>query len=145
MIGGRVFGAWIALVLLLAAPMALAAEGDVARNKALVNNFWNDVFIARNADAAQKYLRPDYVNHNPHVPSGVKGFEDFFRQAFSETPANFKVEIVRLVAEGDIVVAYSQYSGTDPQGKPFTGYGFDMFRIKDGMIAEHWDQVEPEP
>ena len=141
----RLAGAAFGLSLLLLAPLAHAADNDLAKNKALVQSFWNDVFIARNADAAARYLSPNYIQHDPHMPQGVKGFQDFFRQEFAHTPANFKIEIVKMVAEGDLVVSYNQFSGTDPQGKPFTGTGFDMFRIQNGQIAEHWDQVEPGP
>ena len=130
--------------LLVLAPLAQAADTDLAKNKALVQGFWNDVFVARNVDAAPRYLSPTYIQHNPHVPGGLKGFQDYFRTAFTQTPANFKFQVVKLVAEGDVVVSYNQYSGTDPQGKPFTGTGFDMFRIQNGQIAEHWDQIEPE-
>jgi predicted SnoaL-like aldol condensation-catalyzing enzyme len=141
----RLAGAVFGLGLLFAAPLALAADSDLAKNKALVQGFWNDVFIARNADAAARYLRPDFVQHDPHMPQGLKGFQDYFRDAFTKAPANFKVEIQKMVAEGDLVVTYNQISGTDPKGKPFTGTGFDMFRIQNGLIAEHWDQVEPGP
>jgi|HubBroStandDraft_1064217.scaffolds.fasta_scaffold00033_40 predicted SnoaL-like aldol condensation-catalyzing enzyme len=140
----RLAGAVFGLGLLSVAPLALAADADLAKNKALVQGFWNDVFIARNVDAASRYLRPDYIQHDPHVQSGLKAFQDFFRQAFAQTPPNFKAELVKSVAEGDLVVTYSQFSGTDPQGKPFTGTGFDMYRIQGGLIAEHWDQIEPD-
>ena len=140
----RITGAAFALALLLLAPLAQAADTDLAKNKALVLGFWNDVFIAKNVDAAPRYLRPDYIQHNPRVPSGLKGFQDFFRQAFAQTPPNFKVEVTKTVAEGDLVVTYSTFTGTDPQGKAFTGTGFDMFRIAGGLIVEHWDQVDPE-
>jgi predicted SnoaL-like aldol condensation-catalyzing enzyme len=133
----------VGFILFLAAPLALAADTDLAKNKALVLSFWKDVFIAKNVDAAPRYLRPDFVEHNPRMPPGLKGFQDTFRQAFAQTPANFKVEVTQSVAEGDRVVTYTQYSGTDPQGKPFTSTSFDMFRIQGGLIAEHWAQMPP--
>jgi len=129
--------------LLVLAPLAQAADTDLAKNKALVQGFWTDVFVARNVNAAARYLSPTYVQHDPHMTPGLKGFQDYFRTAFAQTPANFKGDIVKMVAEGDLVVTYTQFSGSDPQGKPFTGTGFDMYRIQNGQIAEHWDQIEP--
>ncbi|HVJ54660.1 MAG TPA: ester cyclase [Aliidongia sp.] len=123
---------------------AQAADNDVAKNKAIVQGFWRDVLIAKNVDAAPRYLKPDYQQHNPHEPNGLIGFENFFRDVFQHTPPNFKLEIVKMVGEGDIVVTYNKFSGTGPDGKPFEGTGFDMFRIQDGLIAEHWDQVDPD-
>jgi len=142
------FSRWLAVAafgfcLLVLAPLAQAADTDIGKNKAIVQAFWNDVFIARNVDAAPRYLAPTYQHHDPHMAPGVKGFQDYFRTAFAQTPKNFKAEILKMVAEGDLVVTYSQYSGADPQGKTFTGTGFDLYRIQNGLIAEHWDQVEP--
>jgi predicted SnoaL-like aldol condensation-catalyzing enzyme len=139
----RIAGAVLGFALFLLAPPALAADADLAKNKALVLSFWKDVFIARNVDVAPRYLRPDFVEHNPRMQSGLKGFQDYFRQAFAQTPVNFKVEVMQTIAEGDRVVTYTQYSGADPQGKPFTSTGFDMFRIQGGLIAEHWEQLPP--
>jgi predicted SnoaL-like aldol condensation-catalyzing enzyme len=124
---------------------AHAADNDLAKNKAIVDGFFRDVLIAKNVDAAPRYLRPDYVQHNPHEPSGLINFQNFFRDVFQHTPVGFKLEIDRMVAEGDFVVTYNRFSGLGPDGKPFSGTGFDMFRIQGGLIAEHWDQVEPEP
>jgi predicted SnoaL-like aldol condensation-catalyzing enzyme len=140
----RLAGAALALSLLVLAPAARAANDNLAANKALVENFWKDVFIARNVDAAARYIRPDFIQHDPHMGPGLKGFVDFFKDAFARTPPGLKVEILKTVAEGDLVVTYNQFSGTDPQGKPFTGTGFDMFRLQGGLIAEHWSQVEPD-
>jgi predicted SnoaL-like aldol condensation-catalyzing enzyme len=141
----RLAGAILGFGLLVMAPLSHAADTDLAKNKAIIQGLWNDVFIAKNADAATKYLRPDYIQHNPQVPSGLKGFQDYFRTAFAHMPPGIKVEVLKTVAEGDIVVTYTQFSGTDPQGKAFTETGFDMFRIQDGMVAEHWDAIEPGP
>jgi predicted SnoaL-like aldol condensation-catalyzing enzyme len=141
----RRLAAAFGLGLFLLAPVAQAADTDLAKNKALVQSFWNDVLSARNVDAATRYISPNFIQHDPQMPAGLKGFQDYFRKAFTQTPANFKTQILKTVAEGDVVVVYDQYTGTDPQGKPFTGTGFDMFRIENGMIAEHWDQVEPGP
>jgi predicted SnoaL-like aldol condensation-catalyzing enzyme len=140
----RLAGAVLGLSLLALVPAAQAADNDVAANKALVQNFWKDVFIARNIDAAPRYVRPDFIQHDPHMQPGLKGFVEFFRETFAHTPPNLKIEVVKTVAEGDLVVTYNQFSGTDPQGKPFTGTGFDMFRVQGGLIAEHWSQVEPD-
>lgn len=130
------------LALLLSGTLAQAADTDLAKNKALVQAFWNEVLIGRNVDAASRYVRADFVQHDPLLPSGLKPFQDILRKDFAQRPADFKLEVTKLVAEGDLVVTYTQVSGKDPQGKPFTGAGFDMFRIEGGLIVEHWNQVD---
>jgi predicted SnoaL-like aldol condensation-catalyzing enzyme len=127
------------------ATAAPATDNDLTRNKAIVQGFWRDVVIARNVDAAPRYLRPDYIQHNPHEPNGLIGFQSFFRDVFQHVPPGFTLEVVKTVAEGDMVVTYNHYSGTGSDGKTFQGTGFDMFRIQGGLIAEHWEQSEPEP
>ena len=119
---------------------AWANESVTARNKALVRDFYTTVLINRDLDAAPRFLRPDYIQHNPRVPTGLKGFMDTFRARFAKPlPADYKRELLRVVAEDDIVVIYVRQSWSTRDGKRKQGLGFDMFRIQDGKIAEHWD------
>lgn len=144
-------------VLTLTATMALAekqqrqtlepASDVLARNKQLVADLYRDVFGKLDVEAAGRYLREDYIQHNPHVPTGLKGFQTFFRERFAqasrEMKAAFKLEVLHVVAEGDLVVIHTHQSGIGPDGKPFDVTGFDLFRVQDAMIAEHWDASAP--
>jgi predicted SnoaL-like aldol condensation-catalyzing enzyme len=49
--------------------------------------------------------------------------------------------LVTILAERDMVVLAFKRELADPKnpGKAYTTTWFDMFRIKDGKIAEHWD------
>ena len=146
-----------ASVLTLTTTMALAAEprlqttehaSDVlVRNKQLVADLYRDVFGKMDVEAASRYLRKDYIQHNPHVPTGLDGFQAFFRERFAqasrEMKASFKLEVLHVVAEGDLVVIHTHQSGIGPDGKPFDVTGFDLFRVQDAMIAEHWDASAP--
>jgi predicted SnoaL-like aldol condensation-catalyzing enzyme len=49
------------------------------RNMALVRDFYTTVLIGRDVDAAPRFLRIDYIQDNPQVPTGLKGFMDTFR------------------------------------------------------------------
>ena len=113
-------------------------------NKDLVVAFYTDVFSARDADAAVKYLRPDYFQHNPGIPQGLDGFRTYFRKAWSKpASANYGVKVLHVIAEGDLVVAHVQWSGTGADGKRIDFTGFDLFRVQGGKLAEHWDPTEP--
>jgi predicted SnoaL-like aldol condensation-catalyzing enzyme len=98
-------------------------------------------------EAASRYLRKDYIQHNPHVPTGLKGFQTYFRELFAQSSpamkASFKLEVLHVVAEGDLVVVHTHQSGLGPDGKPFDVTGFDLFRVQDAMLAEHWDASAP--
>jgi predicted SnoaL-like aldol condensation-catalyzing enzyme len=109
-------------------------------NKALVASFYKDVFQARNAVAAAKYLRQDYIQHNPYVTTGLAGFRNYFSKAWAApAPANWGVEVLHVVAENDLVVAHVRWTTTADDGKPSVNTAFDLYRVQDGKLAEHWD------
>ena len=127
--------AWLGFAQITGADDALTA-----RNKALVRDFYTTVIISRQVDAAPRFLSPDYIQHNPNVPTGLKGFMDTFRKRFDQKfPADYKRELLNLIGENDIVVIYVRQTWTSPDGKHNQALGFDMFRVQDGKIAEHWD------
>jgi predicted SnoaL-like aldol condensation-catalyzing enzyme len=117
-----------------------ADEALTERNKALVRDFYTSVLIERNVDAAPRFLRTDYIQHNPQVPTGLKGFMDTFRERFTKKlPSDYKRELLNVVGDNDMVVVYVRQTWTGRDGQHHQALGFDMFRVKDGMIAEHWD------
>ena len=112
----------------------------LARNKALVRDFYTTVLIDRQVDAAPRFLRTDYIQHNPNVPTGLKGFMDTFRARFTQKfPPDYKRELLNVVGENDMVVIYVRQTWTSLDGKHNRALSFDMFRVQDGKIAEHWD------
>src|SRR6516164_10719130 len=62
----------VAFALISGAQLARADEGLTARNKTLVREFYTTVLIDRDVDAAPRFLRPDYIQHNPQVPTGLR-------------------------------------------------------------------------
>ena len=131
---------WTAAFLLLAtAPTAIADEALTAHNKALVTDFYTIVLIGRNVDAAPRFLSPEYIQHSGDMPSGRKAFMDVFRANFAKKlPLDYKREILRVVGDNDIVIIFNRQSGTDEKGHHLV-LQFDMFRVQNGMIVEHWD------
>lgn len=117
-----------------------ADEALTARNKEVVRNFYTTVLIGRDVDAAPKFLKPDYIQHNPQVPTGLKGFMDTFRERFAQKlPPDYKRELLNVIGDNDMVVTYVRQTWTGKDGQHHQALGFDMFRVQDGMIAEHWD------
>ena len=87
------------------------------------------MFAKKDFSQLDQLMREDYVQHNPLVPQGSKGFRKFFEAWFKAVP-DFKYEVKKIVSEGDLVWAYGAYSGTqagDWLGIPATGrtYAFD--------------------
>lgn len=127
-------------VALLASP-----DAQVAANKRLVYDFWREVFEGGHMDLADKYLTESYIQHNPNVPSGRAAFIDFFSKFTKPSPiaAQIKAPLVSIVGDGDMVVLsfVRQYDDPKDATKKYTTTWFDMFRIQDGKIAEHWDSA----
>lgn len=126
---------------------ALLASKDkhLAANKKLVYDFWREVFEGGHMELAPKYLSDNYIQHNPNVATGRQAFVDFF-SAFKkpQTIANqITAPLVSIVAEGDLVVLTFVQELPDPKdpAKKYTTTWFDMFRVENGKIAEHWDPM----
>ena len=122
------------------------AEQDRATaNKALVLEFWERVFIAGDIDAADEYMHPDYIQHNPKVPGGLEGFKMYFKKLGERTRrmgAKEHHEISHVVAEGDFVVVFGS---NKLKGLISLSYRYaDLFRIQNGRLAEHWDVLQGE-
>lgn len=133
-------GSLLALVVASCAQRGWADEALTAHNKAIVRDFYTTVLIGRNVDAAPRFLRTDYIQHNPEVPTGLKGFMDFFRARFVQSlPSDYKRELLNVVGENDMVVIYVRQTWTGRDGQHHQALGFDMFRVQDDKIAEHWD------
>ncbi|MBM6550301.1 nuclear transport factor 2 family protein [Marinomonas ostreistagni] len=123
--------------------LLVSESPQLETNKKLVYDFWREVFEGGHLDKADQYLTESYIQHNPNVPTGRAAFVEFFGQ-FSE-PKPIKDEIiaplVSIVAERDMVILSFAREHEDPNdaSKTYTTTWFDMFRIEDGKIAEHWD------
>lgn len=137
----RFLGAFVfAIILAVLISPASSDEALTARNKAVVRSFYTTVLIGRDIDAAPRFLRPDYIQHNAQVPTGLKGFMDAFRERFAQKlPPDYKRELLNVIGENDMVVIYVRQTWTGRDGQHHQALGFDMFRVQDGMIAEHWD------
>lgn len=125
------------------AQMLSSADPKLAVNKQLVYDFWREVFEGRNLDLAEKYLTDTYIQHNPNVPTGRSGFVEFFQKFSKPKPIQSRVKapLVAILAEGDLVtlVFVSELPHPRDTGTKYTTTWFDMFRIENGKIAEHWD------
>jgi predicted SnoaL-like aldol condensation-catalyzing enzyme len=128
-------------VLLLA-----SADPRLAANKRLVYDFWREVFEGAHMELADKYMAETYIQHNPNVPTGRAAFVAFFSRVAQPKPieARIKAPLVAIVAEGDLVVLSFAREGVDPKDatKKYSTTWFDMFRIENGKIAEHWDPAQ---
>jgi predicted SnoaL-like aldol condensation-catalyzing enzyme len=93
-----------------------------------------------NPDAIRELLGTTYTQHNPRVPDGPGGLVGFVEE-FREWPeeARPKVKVIRTLVDGEFVVAHTRY-----RRKSWVS-AFDLFRLRDGKLVEHWDAGQQEP
>ena len=111
-----------------------------AANKKLVVDFYRVVFIEKKVrEGFDRYVAPDYIQHNPLVPTGRDAAVKLLSQRVTKESIT---DIKRVIAEGDLVVlhVHSRTNLTD-RGRAV----IDIFRVADGKIVEHWDVIQAVP
>jgi steroid delta-isomerase-like uncharacterized protein len=136
----------------LVAALSPARGEDAEANKAVYRHYIEELWNRRDQSAVERYLSPNYVEHNTNLPPGRDGRWGFVSKVLTAFP-DYHAEIQEVVAEGDRAVARVQWTGT--QDGPYEGHPpthnklvfstADFFRFENGKIAEHWDVVNVLP
>lgn len=115
-------------------------------NKAVVQRMF-EAINANNLEGVAELLTDDATVHTsvPGVPPGKEGFRGFvglYLEAFPEQ----HVDVHELIAEGDRVLARhthhvthgGDFAGLPPSGRQAVVDGLELFRVRDGRVAEMW-------
>lgn len=107
-------------------------------NRALVEDFLYDVMQGNNPAKTPEYFDGDrYIQHNTGIADGLSGLGAAL-EALGQQGIQMIYDRTHMVlAQGNFVLAVSE--GTFG-GAP-TSY-YDLWRVEDGKIAEHWDVME---
>jgi len=106
-------------------------------NKALVLAGIRGVFIDRDPTVLDRLFSDDYRQHNPQIPNGTAAI----KALLASLSADFKYEPGLVVAEGDYVTTAFVRPEKDAAGETYYATWFDLYRIENGKIAEHWDPM----
>lgn len=109
------------------------------KNKEVIRKFYQEFFNDHIIESADQYVREDYIQHNPGVDQGREALKRAFSEKFVMDP-DFHLNIKMMIAEKDMVAVYLK--NVDPQGNTKCRV-VDMYRLVDGMLAEHWDVLQP--
>ncbi|MFI4914456.1 MAG: nuclear transport factor 2 family protein [Steroidobacterales bacterium] len=121
-----------------AARLLDGANPKLAANKRVVFDFFRIALVSGRLDVTPQYATESYIQHNPTVPTGrtalIKTFEKIIKPQPTLSPG--VPGVVRVLAERDQVVLVQQRVAG---GSGVPTWMFDMFRVQDGKVAEHWD------
>lgn len=119
------------------------------RNRELIHRVFETVINAHDPGRADGFYRVDYIQHSPGVPPGLAGVKQLLTMLLEAFP-DLKAEISLSLAEDDRVMVLVDWTGTHLgvfAGTPATGRAIrfrsaEIFRVDNGLIAEHWDVVD---
>jgi predicted SnoaL-like aldol condensation-catalyzing enzyme len=126
---------------MLDGPTDVDPDSDTESNRAVVRGLIVDVFIGGQRLKALKAIASrNYAQHNPLAGDNLGGLLKALRdQRRAGTPMRYGA-LHQLIADGDFALAM----GEGTVGAAPTVF-FDLFRLEDGKIVEHWDVIAPMP
>lgn len=114
---------------------------DLQANKRNAIEFYQMAYLGDPESAVEKYVGPEYIQHNPLVGDGPQPFIEYFQKMAREYPDK-SIRFVRAIAEGDLVALHTHQ--TWPGNEQYVT--MDFFRFDDnGKIVEHWDAIQDIP
>ena len=116
-------------------------------NLKVVSDWWREVLQAGHVELAEKYMAEDYLQHNPNINTGRAAFVQVFSRRPSRDikPALDPAPVIQF-AKGPYVVFVWEREAKDPAGVAYKYNFFDIVRVENGKVAEHWDSVfKPTP
>ncbi|MGO1074661.1 ester cyclase [Inquilinus sp. CA228] len=99
--------------------------------------------------AVDEMVHPDFTSDSPLIAPGIAGYKAFARMLQTALP---DLQALRhdVVVEGDRLMAMAQWQGTHrglllgaaPTGAVLRFATADLYRLRDGLLAEHRDVVD---
>jgi predicted SnoaL-like aldol condensation-catalyzing enzyme len=115
-----------------------------------LGHLFAEIVSGHDVSRFDEIVAPDYVNHNAFAEPGRAGVKKVFGAILAGIP-DLKVfaEDIFASADGSRLVGRYRYEGTHTGnflGYPATGTAFamrsiDIWRVEDGRLIEHWDEL----
>lgn len=130
-------------------PLKPRNSAEEQRTEDIATVLFKDILQYGHLELAEKVIAPGYIQHNPNVPTGRKGFVEFFSRFAKPEPirAQWKDEPELIITSGNIVVYMFKRFSADPSdpSQIYKWNWFDVVRVENGMIQEHWDSAKKIP
>ena len=123
-------------------------SSSIEENKALIRRFFNAI-ESGNLQVLDEIVAEDYDDHLAGQTPGRETVKKYFaglRSAFSD----LSLPISSIVAEGDCVAVLNSVRGTHKgdfiglkaTGRSIGAMAFQLYRIENGQLAEHWEVAD---
>lgn len=110
-------------------------------NKTIVRNFVEDILVNGKMDKVADYYDGDnYIQHNPQIPDKLSGLAEALKERAKQGLSMKYETIHKVLGEGNFVLVVSEAHVAQKHTSMY-----DLFRVENGKIAEHWDTVEVIP
>jgi predicted SnoaL-like aldol condensation-catalyzing enzyme len=122
-------------------------SADERRNLELATIEMKDMLQYGHLELADTVMDAGYIQHNPNVPQGRDGFKQFMSRVPGRTPREIKAEWVSApsltLVSGPYVLMMWDRKEKDPNdpAREYTWNHFDVIRVENGLIKEHWDEA----
>src|SRR5436190_14971956 len=112
------------------------------KNQQMVLDWYREVVTFGHVDLAPKYMADSFIEHDPEITGGLKEFVRAYGR-FHPRPIQKKMPWTSTsFAKGDYVVMAWEHPDKDARtGTPYSYFTYDVVRVKDGKIQEHWNSV----
>jgi len=117
-----------------------------SENRLLVRRYYEEVVSTGSVDRIPEFISPDYteVHENRRYPLGIEGARQHLL-GVRRTYPDLRLEVVRQIAEGDLVASEvimrgthrGEWLGIAPTGKSVVVTAVNIDRVAEGLIVEH--------
>ncbi len=119
----------------------ISDKAKTEANKQLVRDLLENVFMKGEMEKIGTYINPTkYIQHNPNVADGLNGLGEAMKIMAEQGMMMEYTKIHKVLGEGNFVLTLSE----GKLGGAPTAY-YDLFRLENGQIVEHWDIISPIP
>ena len=128
----------------------LRTPAQLEWNRERVRQIVDRIFVHQEDAAIDELIAEDFVPHTfGPMPPGREGLREGMRRAGAGVSES-EFTIHDLIADGDLVAARlttsarhtGTFMGIEPTGRRYSIDEIHIFRLRDGMLAEHWHEFD---
>ena len=106
-------------------------------NRSIARSFIETVLIGGDLDALSDFVDNSFIEHNPKSADGIAALQAMLKhQTEGRRSINYR-RLHRVLAHGNFALTVSE-----GERAGIHSAFYDLFRLADGKIVEHWDTTE---